>query len=143
MRNLTNFLLGLLLLSFGACQPTTPSPNVTHIEIAYDLEDNLFSWADNWHPGGIALLGCQPDFSVDFDWDAPLLKLRYCTASGNLLAETIAIDNGYCTLVVPNLSAPLPDHGFMTWEIPLTADFMQCLQEENDWINLRFDFVYE
>jgi len=143
MRNLTNLLLGLLLLSCGACQPTTPSPSVTSIEIAYDLEDNLYFWADNWHPGGMLLLGCPPDFSVDFDWAAPLLKLRYCAALGSLQAETIVIDNVNCLALATIPAEPLPDHGFLEWEIPLDADFMHCLREENDWINLRFDFVYE
>ena len=143
MRNLTNLLPGLLLLFFGACQPPAPSPNVTSIEIAYDLEDNLYLWANNWHPGGMLLLGCPPDFSVDFDWAVPILKLRYCATLGSLLVESIVIDNGYCTALTVTPAEPLPDHGFLEWEIPLDADFMECLREENDWINLRFDFVYE
>ncbi len=143
MRNLTNLLLGLLLLTLLGCQPPAPSPVVTSIDIAYDLEDDLYLWADNWHPGGLLLLGCPLDFSVDFDWATPLLKLRYCAALGSLLVETIAIDNGYCTVLMGTIVAPLPNHGFIEWEIPLDADFRQCLREENDWINLRFDFVYE
>jgi hypothetical protein len=143
MRNLTNLLLGLLLFLFGACQPPPPSPAVTSIEIAYDLEDNLYFWADNWHSGGLPLLGCYPEFSVDFDWAVPLLRLRYCATTGSLLAETIVVDNGYCTALMVTPAEPPPDHGLTEWEIPLDADFMQCLGEENDWINLRFDFIYE
>jgi hypothetical protein len=60
-----------------------------------------------------------------------------------LLAETIVVDNGYCTALMATPAEPLSDHGFIEWAIPLDADFMQCLREENDWINLHFDFIYE